>query len=195
MDLPKESYKAASKILAELKGKKVGVFVDNSNLYHTSKKYRWKVDLLKLKELIRSHCDLAFVNCYVAIPDKTDAAYEGTKDYMSKIEKEITLVTKPLKYIPAGGKIIKKGDVDVEIVIDVVRIIDQLDLVIIVAGDSDYLELRTYVLKDKSKGIIFFAHEKSMAWELKYGWHLYLEDFRKKLETKTPGGKPGVALL
>jgi|GEM_PF-4818553 hypothetical protein len=38
-------------------------------------------------------------------------------------------------------------------------------------------ELRRYVNVERKKGIFFWAYEKNMAWELKYGWHLYLDDF------------------
>ena len=62
------------------------------------------------------------------------------------------------------------------------RTVDNLDVVIILSGDSDLLELKNYVIKDKKKNIIFWAFEKNMAWELKYCWHLYLDDYRKEIE-------------
>ena len=39
------------KILQNLKGKKVGVFCDDSNLYHSYKKYGWRIDFEKFKNL------------------------------------------------------------------------------------------------------------------------------------------------
>ncbi|MDP3990730.1 MAG: hypothetical protein Q8P63_00250 [Candidatus Nealsonbacteria bacterium] len=52
------------------------------------------------------------------------------------------------------------------------------------SGDSDLLELKNYVLNDKRKNIIFWAFEKNMAWELKYCWHLYLDDFKDEILRK-----------
>lgn len=80
-----------------------------------------------------------------------------------------------------AGKFAKKADVDVEITLDVVRTVDQLDLVIIMSGDSDYVALREYVLKDKGKQILFLAFEKNMAWELKYGWHWFFDDIKNQV--------------
>ena len=51
-------------------------------------------------------------------------------------------------------------------------------------GDSDLWELKNYVVRDKRKNIIFWAFEKNMAWELKYCWHLYLEDYREEFLEK-----------
>lgn len=61
---------------------------------------------------------------------------------------------------------------------DVVRTIDKLDLVIVVSGDSDYLELKNYVVKDKAKKIIFMGYEENMAWELRQCWHIYVNRIR-----------------
>jgi len=56
------------KLLQSLKGKKVGVFVDDSNLYHSYKKYGWRIDFRKLRTLPERYCDLKFINYHIAIP-------------------------------------------------------------------------------------------------------------------------------
>ena len=91
---------------------------------------------------------------------------------------------KALKYIPYRGYVIRKGDVDVEIVLDVVRNVDDLDVIIIVSGDSDFLELKNYVVYDKHKKIIFFGYEENMAWELRQCWHLYLNKIKDEIVLK-----------
>ncbi|MDI6603354.1 MAG: NYN domain-containing protein [Patescibacteria group bacterium] len=169
------------KLLEFLKSKKVGVFCDDSNLYKSYQKYGWRVDFSKFKKLLENHCDLQFINYYIAIPNKSDAVFDGTKRFLEKIRPYVTVKEKKLKYTPVAGKFMKKADVDVEIVLDVMRYIDALDVVIILSGDSDLLELKNYVVKEKGKNIIFCAFEKNMAWELKYCWHLYLDDFKKEI--------------
>jgi uncharacterized LabA/DUF88 family protein len=171
-------------LLNSLKSKKVGVFCDDSNLYHAYQKYGWRIDLKRFREFLERHCELRFINYYMAIPDKNDAAYHGTKKFLEQIKPYAIVKTKPLKYTPAAGKFIKKADVDIEIVLDVVRAVDDLDLVIVVSGDSDFLELKNYVLKDKKKLILFWAYEKNMAWELKYCWHLYMDDYKNEIGFK-----------
>ena len=170
------------KLLESLRTKRVGVFCDDSNLYHSYKKYGWRVDFKKFRELLESRCDLKFINYHLAIPQNADADHRGVQNFIQHIASYTTLKKKPLKYIPFGTHIIRKGDVDVEITLDVVRNIDNLDAAIVVSGDSDLLELKNYVVQDKNKNIIFWAYEKNMAWELKYCWHLYLDDYRKEIE-------------
>ena len=80
-----------------------------------------------------------------------------------------------------GGQIVKKGNMDVEIALDVVRTIDNLDVIMIVSGDSEFLELKNYVVKDKSKNIIFVSYEENMAWELRQCWHIYLNRIKDEV--------------
>lgn len=172
------------KLWEELKNKRVGVFADDSNLYHARQRYNWKIDFSKLREFLAKSCQLEFINYYIAVPAKSDAAFHLTQNFIAKLKDSVSIKTKDLKYTPVGGKFVKKADVDVEIVLDVVRAIDQLDAVIILSGDSDLLELKNFVVKDKNKEIIFWAYEKNMAWELKYCWHLYLDDYENVFRLK-----------
>ena len=172
------------KLLMSFKNKKVGVFCDNANLYHAYQKYGWRVDFEKFKEFISQYCDLQFINYYLVIPAKNDIVYHGTQRFLNKIKLFVSIKKKELKYTPVGGQVIKKGNMDVEIVLDVVRTLDDLDIVIVMSGDSDFLELKNYVVKEKGKNIIFWAFEKNMAWELKYCWHLYLDDYKEEFLKK-----------
>lgn len=189
--------KATAKVLIQLSKKKIGLFIDDSNLYHGYKKYGWRVDLEKLRALLEAYCHLKLVNYHIGIPAKSDESFEGTEKYLRKLQKTVIVKTKPLKYIRTGGKVVKKADVDVEIVLDVVRSIDLLDVVIVMSGDSDYLELKNYVTQDKAKEIIFMGYEENMAWELRRCHHIYLNRIKNEimLIIKQAPGKPGVALL
>lgn len=169
------------KIVERLKDKKVGVFVDDANLYHSYKAYGWRVDFDKFKKFLKKYCQVQFIKYYVAIPDKSDSAFLGTQKFLEKVRPHVTIKKKNLKYTPVAGKFVKKADVDVEIALDVVRAIEELDLVIILSGDSDFLELKNYVVRDKGKNILFWAFERNMAWELKYCWHMYLDDYKNEI--------------
>ena len=169
------------KILQSLKDKKVGVFVDDSNLYHAYQKYGWRVDFGKFRQLLERYCDLKFINYHIAIPHKNDAVAHGTNKFLEKIHSSVTVKKKDLKYTPIAGKFMKKADVDVEITLDVVRNIDQLDVVIVMSGDSDYLELKNYVVYDKRKNILFVGYEENMGWELRQCWHLYVNRVKEEV--------------
>lgn len=175
---------------------KTGVFIDDANLYFAAKKAGWKLDLLKLKEILDKETNIVLYQYYIAIPEKWDINHKKTLSYIDKIKGYATVKTKPVKYIQTGNILAKKGDVDVEIVLDVVRNLPNLDLVIIVSGDSDYIELRKYILENK-KQIVFLGYKHNMAWELKKGKYLLLDKLRKyiELDKKTPGRYPGRILL
>ena len=181
------------KLLQSLKGKKVGVFVDDSNLYHSYKKYGWRIDFRKLRTLLERYCDLKFINYHIAVPAKSDDVFRGTEIFLQRISSSVTLKKKLLKYTPVAGKFMKKADTDVEITLDVVRNIDNLDVVMIVSGDSDFLELKNYVVHDKKKNILFVGYEENMAWELRQCWHLYVNRIKNEvvLQQKAPGFTPG----
>lgn len=173
--------KKLKELLASLKSRRVGVFVDDANLYHAYKTYGWRIDFKRFREFLKKYCDVQFINYYVAIPDKSDASFSGTQKFLKYVKPYVKVKRKKLKYIPVAGKMIKKGDVDVEITLDVVRSIDGLDVVVIVSGDSDYLELRNYVLKGKKKEIVFVGYKRNMAWELRLGKHILLDKIKKQV--------------
>ena len=172
------------KLLQNLKSKKVGVFCDNANLYHAYQKYGWRVDFRKFKKFISQYCDLKFINYYLVIPAKNDIVYHGTQRFLEKVEAFVTIKKKELKYTPVGGQIVKKGNMDIEIALDVVRTINDLDVIIIASGDSDFLELKNYVVKDKNKGILFTGYKENMAWELRLCKHIYLNKIKDEIVLK-----------
>jgi len=166
----------------EARKPKVGVFYDAANMYFAGKQAGWKLDFNKLRSLLEKAVDLSFFNLYVAMPRKEDADYRGTLNFLSKVGKGITVKKKDLKYIKVAGEIVRKGDVDVEIVLDVARNIDNLDLAAVVSGDSDFLELVTFVEKEKGKQVAFVGFKRNMAWELRLKRHLFIEKFKEVLD-------------
>ena len=181
--LPKHAQQV-DKFLSKFKGLKVGIFVDNSNLYYSQKNAGWKVDLERLKKLFGRYFKIQFYNFYIAVPKKSDVDYLSTIKFINQIKKYASVKTKPVKYIRTAVGYTRKGDVDVEIVLDIVRSIDKLDVIILVSGDSDYLELKNWVVKENKKQIIFAAFEGNIAWELRQCWHIYLNRIRKEIELK-----------
>lgn len=180
------------KILENLRNKKVGVFCDDSNIYHAYQKYGWRVDFGKLRKLLENYCNLQFINYHIAIPDRSDAVIHGTERFLEKIKPHVILKKKLVKYTPIAGKFVKKADVDVEITLDVVRNIGEIDIFIIVSGDSDFLELKNYIVYDNKKNVLFVGYEENMAWELRQCWHLYLNRIKHDIALKKQA--PGFTL-
>ena len=178
--------------------KKVGIFIDASNMYFSERRAGWKIDYEKLKTFVNKEFDLAFMKYYVAIPNKIkdEQAYLHKKKYLNKIASTVEIISKPLKYIKENitidGKkikrIVKKGDVDIDLAVDVLSDSENLDVIIILSGDSDYVALRDKLLS-KGKKVLFIAHKNNLAHEIRQGKYVTLNTIRQFIELKSLSAK------
>ncbi|OHA12283.1 MAG: hypothetical protein A3J10_03605, partial [Candidatus Sungbacteria bacterium RIFCSPLOWO2_02_FULL_54_10] len=177
---------------------RLGIFFDNANMFYAQRDAGWRVDVITLKRALEAQFEVAFFNEYRAVPVEGDPARQPTLDFMQSVGGEITFRTKPLKYIQTAEGIKKKGDMDVEIALDVTERIDELDVVLVMSGDSDLLPLKRYAAK-RGKKIVFVGFRRNMAWELtKFAKYMYVDEYRSSLERgQKINSKPelGVALV
>lgn len=68
-----------------------------------------------------------------------------------------------------------KCNCDVEIVFDIARNIDKIDIVIVMSGDSDFLEAKNFCLEN-GKQFLIMCFEKRAPWEFRRIHHIFLED-------------------
>lgn len=176
--------KVTEDVLNIIKNKKVGIFFDDSNIYYAAVKNNWKVNIYKFKEFFEKYSNLIFFNYYIAIPRMEDELYLQSFNFIKNINEIVIIKQKTIKYIFDGGRFIKKANFDIEICLDVVRNINCLDVIIVVSGDSDFFELRNYVIKDWNKNIIFCSYKNNLAFELKTGKYILLENIREFVELK-----------
>ena len=117
---------------------RVGVFIDTQNMYYSARYlFKRKVDFKNIVEDGVAGRKLIRAVAYVI---KTKGAEE--QPFFDALEKSgIELRSKDLIEYASGHK---KGDWDVGLTIDVVRMLDMLDVVVIVSGDGDYAALVQY---------------------------------------------------
>jgi len=114
---------------------RIGVFVDVQNMYHSAKQlYRSKVnfrtilkDAIADREIIRA----------IAYVIKADVKDENTF-YDALEEMGFEVKSKDLQIFYGGAK---KGDWDVGIAMDVMRLAPKLDTVVLISGDGDFSDL------------------------------------------------------
>ena len=165
----------------ELKNKRIGIFIDDANLFYGRKKSGWRVDLNRLKKFFSQLGTVVFIKYFLAIPEKEDPAYSSTKKYLEKIKNSTEVITKPLKYIFLGkGKVVKKGNVDLEISLAAINNIDYYDIAVIVSGDSDFIALRNDLVK-KGKKVFFLTYEKVASYEVKKSKHFLIDRLKDYL--------------
>ncbi len=117
---------------------RVGVFIDTQNMYYSARYlFKRKVDFKNIVEDGVAGRKLIRAIAYVI---KTKDASE--QPFFDALEKSgIELRSKDLIEFASGHK---KGDWDVGLTIDVVRMLDMLDVVVIVSGDGDFGALVQY---------------------------------------------------
>src|SRR3989339_947978 len=110
------------------KAQRVGVFVDVSNMYYSAKNlYGAKVDFGKVLLAAVSDRNLVRAFAYVI---KADVGAE--KEFFDALEKRgFEVRMKDLQIFYGGAK---KGDWDVGMSMDAVRIADKVDVIVLVTG-------------------------------------------------------------
>ncbi|HPK14179.1 MAG TPA: NYN domain-containing protein [Candidatus Paceibacterota bacterium] len=143
------------------KEQRVGVFIDTSNLYHSAKNlYKRKVNFgAVLKEAVAGR-KLVRAIAYVI----TSEGGEEKNFFEALTKLGIETKTKDLQVF-AGGT--KKGDWDVGIAVDAMKMAPKLDAVILIAGDGDFVPLVEYLQSTSGVQVEVVSFGKSASMKLK----------------------------
>ncbi len=117
------------------KEQRVGVFIDTQNLYHSAKNlYKGRVNFANvLKEAVSDRILIRAVAYLIT----TESGEEKT--FFEALEKNgIETKSKPLQVFLGGAK---KGDWDIGMAIDAIKLAPKLDSIILVSGDGDFVPL------------------------------------------------------
>ncbi len=125
--------------MAKFSDQRVGVLVDIQNLYYSArvlygKKVNFKAVLeagVNDRKLIRA----------LAYGIKTTEGMEE-KFFEALTKSGYDVMTKDLQIFPDGSR---KGDWDVGIAIDAIKMAAKLDVIVLVSGDGDYVHLVEYL--------------------------------------------------
>lgn len=146
---------------AKHKEQRVGVFVDGSNMYHSSKSlYQTNVNFGKLLEQATAGRRLVRAISYVI----KSSAPEEQSFFEALIKQGFEVKLKDLQVFASGAK---KGDWDVGIAIDTITLADRLDTVVIVSGDGDFAALVEYLKLTKGCRVEIMAFAESASQKLK----------------------------
>lgn len=114
---------------------RVGVFVDIQNMYYSARHiYNSKVNFKEILDIAVNKRSLIRAIAYVVKSDINDET--NFFEALEKIGFEIK--SKDLQVFYGGHK---KGDWDVGIAMDIMKLASKLDVVVLVSGDGDFKEL------------------------------------------------------
>ncbi len=142
------------------KEQRVGVFIDTQNLYHSAKNlYRARVNFGKVVEDALAGRQLIRAMAYVIT---TESGEE--KSFFEALEKMgIETKTKNLQIFFGGSK---KGDWDVGLAVDAIKMAPKLDTVILISGDGDFVPLVEYLKINQGCQVEAIAFGKSASGKL-----------------------------
>lgn len=120
---------------------RIAVFIDGANLYQAVRALAFDIDYRRLLDVFSSRGRLVRAYYYTALLDEQE--YSPIRPLVDWLDYNgYTMVTKPLKeYSQATGRRKYKGNMDVDIAVDVMEVAPHVDHVVLVTGDGDFKRL------------------------------------------------------
>ncbi len=120
---------------------RLALFIDGANLYATARALDMEIDYKSLRAHFSKKGRLLRAFYYTAILE--DQEYSPLRPLIDWLDYNgFTLVTKPVKEFTDDQGCRKiKGNMDIEIAVDMLNISDQLDHVVLFSGDGDFRRL------------------------------------------------------
>lgn len=120
---------------------KVALFIDGSNLYAAARSLDFDIDYKSLLEWIASQGRLVRAFYYTALIE--DQEYSPIRPLVDWLDYNgYSMVTKPTKeFIDSQGRKKIKGNMDIELAIDMMEMADHVDHIMLFSGDGDFRRL------------------------------------------------------
>ena len=129
---------------------RVALFIDGANLYAAARALGFDIDYKRLLSLFSGEGRLIRAFYYTALLD--DQEYSPIRPLVDWLDYNgYTMITKPTKeFTDSSGRRKIKGNMDIELAVDVMEMADHLDHVVIFSGDGDF---RSLVEATQRKGV------------------------------------------
>jgi len=120
---------------------RTALFIDGSNLYAAARALGFDIDYKKLLDYFRRDGYLVRAFYYTALID--DQEYSPIRPLVDWLDYNgYTMVTKPTKeYTDSAGRRKIKGNMDIELAVDMMELADTLDHIVLFSGDGDFRRL------------------------------------------------------
>src|SRR5438067_7221665 len=120
---------------------RIAIFIDGANLYSAARGLAFDIDYKRLLDLFRSKGRLMRAFYYTALIE--DQEYSSIRPLVDWLDYNgYTMVTKPTKeFTDALGRRKIKGNMDIELTVDAMRLVEHLDHVLLFTGDGDFRAL------------------------------------------------------
>lgn len=120
---------------------RVALFIDGANLYATARALDMEIDYKSLRAFFAKESRLVRAFYYTAILE--DQEYSPLRPLIDWLDYNgFTLVTKPVKeFTDENGRRKIKGNMDIEIAVDMMNISENVEHIVLFSGDGDFRRL------------------------------------------------------
>jgi uncharacterized LabA/DUF88 family protein len=120
---------------------RLALFIDGANVYSSAKSLGFDIDYKRLLEEFRTRGHLVRAYYYTALMEDQD--YSPIRPLVDWLDYNgFTLVTKSAReFVDSQGRKRWRGDMDVELAVDMMEISDRIDHVVLFSGDGDFRRL------------------------------------------------------
>lgn len=117
---------------------RIGLFIDGANLFSTTKALEFDIDFKRLLEEFRKRGKLIRANYYTALLEHEE--YNPLRPLVDWLDYNgFSVITKPAKeFTDDNGRRRIKGDMDIELAVDMIEAASYLDHIILFSGDGDF---------------------------------------------------------
>lgn len=132
-------------------------------MFYSQRTLKWNIDYLKLIDYLKQECDLVGITIYFG-KKPNDLKQEKFLKKLAIFGYEVK--TRDVKYIKSkDGSLKMKGNLDAEMILDMVVRIDTYDTLILFSGDSDFGVILDH-LKTQKKWVLVASVKGHVAKEL-----------------------------
>jgi len=120
---------------------RVALFIDGANLYATARALGFDIDYKRLQDFFSGQCNMVRAFYYTALVE--DQEYSPIRPLVDWLDYNgYTMVTKPSKeFTDATGRRKIKGNIDIELAIDVMEMAPFVEHIVLFSADGDFRRL------------------------------------------------------
>jgi len=172
---------------------RIALFIDGSNLYATARALDMEIDYKALRQYFVDKGHLVRAFYYTALLE--DQEYSPLRPLVDWLDYNgFTMVTKPVKeFTDEHGRRKIKGNMDIEIAVDMLNIADSIDHVILFSGDGDFRRLLEAVQRKGLRATVVSSNRTQpsmIADELRRQADQYIDLYDLRQMLARNGGSP-----
>lgn len=162
---------------------RVAIFVDGANMFYAQRVLGWHLDFARVIEYFTRGRQLYNAFYYTGVQVPPD---NSQRDFLTALRHlGFTIREKSIKETldQSSNAVIRRANLDIEIVVDMFNTVTRYDLAILMSGDGDF-ERAVELIRSKGKEIVGVGTRGMISSELENACDRYvkLEDIRTEVE-------------